>query len=500
MTNKGKKSGHYNLKRLLKLRNAMKIIVCIPFLLWISCTPRKISAPAPVFPIPSPEQFTWHNLEFYAFIHCSINTFTDKEWGFGDENPKLFNPDSLDVKQWVDVFKEVGMKAVIITAKHHDGFCLWPSAFTEHSIKNSLYKNGRGDILKELSDACKKVGLKFGIYLSPWDRNHSRYGHPEYIDYYRNQLKEIFTNYGPVFEMWFDGANGGDGFYGGSNEVRRIDRATYYNWPGTIKMVQEMEPKILFFSDAGPDIRWVGNERGIAGQTNWNTISADTLYAGKPGITELLNTGSEEGINWIPAEVDVSIRPGWFYHESEDTKVKTPEELFAIYLTSVGRGSNLLLNVPPDKHGRIAKEDIRSLRGLKELLDEKFSRKIVASHITSSNYRGNSKNYRPENLIDSDYDTFWSTDEVEINATIEIGFEDLTEINFIVIKETIQLGQRIKKFTIEAKVGADWKKVAEGTTIGYKRILPLAGIQTNKLRIKVVDAKACPVISEIEIY
>lgn len=305
-------------------------------ILAVSCRPSLISTPSPVGPTPSTKQLEWHELETYAFIHFTTNTFTGKEWGYGDESPSIFNPTNTNVDQWVRTLKNTGFKAVILTAKHHDGFCLWPSKYTKHSIAASPYKKGKGDLVKEVAQACKKHGLKFGIYLSPWDRNREDYGSPSYVTYYRNQLKELFENYGPVFEMWFDGANGGDGYYGGAREKRRIDGKTYYDWPGTISMVRNMEPNILFFSDAGPDIRWVGNERGIAGETNWNTISPDTLYAGKAGIESLLNTGHENGTSWIPAEVDVSIRPGWFYHAEEDGKVKTPEELFDIYLTSVG--------------------------------------------------------------------------------------------------------------------------------------------------------------------
>ena len=308
-----------------------------------------VEPPAPILPVPSENQLAWHEMETNAFIHFTINTFTGREWGYGDESPTLFNPTALNVDQWISTLKETGFKGVILTCKHHDGFCLWPSKYTEHSIKNSPYKNGKGDIVKEVSDACQKYNLKFGVYLSPWDRNHKDYGKPAYITYYRNQLKELFTDYGPVFEMWFDGANGGDGYYGGARETRKIDSRTYYDWPTTLNLIRSIQPQVLFFSDSGPDIRWVGNEQGYAGETNWNTLTPDTLYPGKPGIGNLLKTGSIDGTKWIPAEVDVSIRPGWFYHSEEDVLVKTPEQLFNIYLTSVGRGAVLLLNVPDEE-------------------------------------------------------------------------------------------------------------------------------------------------------
>jgi alpha-L-fucosidase len=285
----------------------------------------------------------------------------------------------MDVDQWVKTIKDAGLKAVILTCKHHDGFVLWPSKFTNHSIATSPYKNGKGDVVKEVSEACKKYGLKFGVYLSPWDRNRADYGSPSYVEYYRNQLKELFAAYGPIFEMWFDGANGGDGYYGGSKETRKINGKTFYDWPKTIELVRGLEPKILFFSDAGPEIRWVGNERGVAGRTNWNTISKDTLHAGKAGIEGLLNTGHENGKDWVPAEVDVSIRPGWFYHAEEDVKVKTPEQLFDIYMTSVGRGSNLLLNIPPDRRGQIHEIDVKNLLEWRRLLNERFANNLALS-------------------------------------------------------------------------------------------------------------------------
>jgi len=475
------------------------------FAIWViaflDCSSYKISPPAPLLPIPSASQLEWHNMEQYAFIHFSINTFTDKEWGYGDESPGLFQPDSLNVQQWVNLFKEVGFKAVIITAKHHDGFCLWPSQYTEHSIKNSPYKNGNGDIIKELAEACKNAGLKFGIYVSPWDRNNKDYGTPAYIDYYRSQLNELINNYGPFFEMWFDGANGGDGYYGGADEVRRIDGSKYYHWEETIEMVKKVNPGIIFFSDAGPGVRWVGNENGIAGETNWNMITPDTLFAGKSGITNLLNTGSEDGTDWIPAEVDVSIRPGWFFHESQNSRVKTPEDLFRIYLSSVGRGSNLLLNVPPDKRGLINEIDQESLRGFKKLVDEAFGNNLAKdAFISASDFRGKVKQFSPENMIDENKDTYWATNDEVQKAEITIEFENAKQIKFIVLAEPIQMGQRIKRFSIEANLNGNWVTVSEATTIGHKRIISYDNLLTARIRITILETRACPLISEIGIY
>ena len=478
-----------------------KIYSLIVFVLLASCKSNEIAPPQPLLPVPSSAQMAWHEMEMNAFVHFTTNTFTDKEWGFGDEKPSLFNPTQLNINQWISTLKETGFKGAILTTKHHDGFCLWPSRYTDHSVKNSPLQNGKADIVKEFSDACKKQGLKFGIYLSPWDRNRSDYGSDSYVEYYRNQLKELFNAYGPVFEMWFDGANGGDGYYGGANEKRKIIGASYYDWPTTLNIVREIEPNVIFFSDAGPSVRWVGNENGRAGETNWNTITPDTLFAGQSDINDLLNTGSENGTHWIPAETDVSIRPGWFYHAKEDSLVKTPEQLVEIYLTSVGRGSTLLLNVPPDKRGLFHEQDVKALRGFRTLLDHEFKTNFALnSGVEASSYRGNSKKYSPENLTDGNKETYWTTDDSVTTASLVLHLEKPQSVKYILLKEYIQLGQRIKSFHIEIEKEGVWKKVAEATTIGYKRILKIEPVLTNKIRISITSAKACPIISDVEIY
>lgn len=461
----------------------------------------EVAPPKALLPVPSEQQLSWHEMELNAFIHFTTNTFTDLEWGNGDESPSVFNPTQLDAGQWVKVLKEAGFKQLILTCKHHDGFCLWPSKFTEHSIKQSPYKNGNGDIVKEVSDACKKQGIKFGVYLSPWDRNRAEYGQPAYLDYYRNQLRELFTNYGTVSEMWFDGANGGKGYYGGANETRKINSSTYYDWPNTLDLVRKIQPNVIFFSDAGPDLRWVGNERGTAGTTNWNTIDNDTLYAGKAGIEQLLNTGAEDGKKWIPAEVDVSIRPGWFYHQKEDSLVKSPERLFEIYLTSVGRGSTLLLNVPPDRRGLFHENDIRSLQGFREMLNREFKTNLAKNaKVMASSSRGNSPAYSASMVNDGNKNTYWSTDDNILTGSLEIDLEKKQAIKYIVLQEYIRLGQRVKNFNVEVWQEGAWKEIATGTTIGYKRILALASLETDKIRINITASKACPVISNIDLF
>ncbi len=486
-----------------RLRQPSKgTLALVGFLVALSgCSRMKIELPEPVGPVPSPAQLKWQEMETNAFIHFTINTFTDKEWGFGDEKPSLFNPSEPDVDQWISTLKEAGFKGVILTTKHHDGFCLWPSQYTQHTIQQSPYKNGEGDLVKEVSEACRKHEMQFGIYLSPWDRNRSDYGNSAYIEYYRNQLRELFTNYGPVFEMWFDGANGGDGHYGGARETRRIAGATYYEWPVTLDAVKKMQPDVLFFSDAGPHIRWVGNEKGIAGTTNWNTITPDTLYAGKPGIEELLQTGSEDGTHWIPAEVDVSIRPGWFYHQKEDSLVKSGERLFDIYLSSVGRGSTLLLNVPPDRRGKIHENDLAALKEYRRLIDESFKNNLAKNAtVISSTIRGDDKRYSPMKTIDGEKNTYWATDDAVNSGWVELSLAEESNISFVMMQEYISLGQRVKEFSIEVFVNGSWQEVSRGTTIGYKRIVKIDPVRTAKVRINLKDAKACPVISSISLY
>jgi len=469
----------------------------------ISCN-KKVITPEPVLPVPTERQLAWQDMEQYAFVHFTTNTFTDKEWGYGDESPEVFNPTGMNTDQWIESFKVAGFKGVMLTCKHHDGFCLWPSAFTNHSIRNSKWKNGKGDVVKDVSESCKKYGLKFGIYLSPWDRNRADYGSPSYVEYYRKQLKELFTSYGPVFEMWFDLANGGDGYYGGAKEKRKIKIPEYYDWPTTTDLVRGMEPNIIFFSDFGPDIRWCGNENGYVGDPNWCMINNDSIYNGTMGNSKnnYLNHGAVNGKKWIPAEVDVSIRPGWFYHASEDNKVKTPEQLFEIYLNSVGRGANLILNIPPDQHGLVHENDVKSLKGWKKLIDEAFANNLaLGCKVKANTYRGKSMQFAASNLNDGNKETYWATDDGVLQGSIEFDLAKTQIVRYIVLQEYICLGQRVGKFNIEAWKDNSWQEIAVGTTIGHKRILRLDKlVETQKLRINIKHSKGCPVISNIEIY
>ena len=447
-------------------------------------------------PLPSERQLQWHALEFYGFLHFSINTFTDKEWGYGDESPTAFNPTDFDADQIVSTANAGGMKALILTAKHHDGFCLWPSKFTEHSVKNSPWKNGRGDVVREISDACRKHGLRFGVYLSPWDRNYKDYGRPEYIAYYRNQLRELLTNYGPIFEVWFDGANGGDGFYGGAREKRTIDRRTYYDWPTTWQLVRELQPLACMFSDGGPDIRWVGNERGHAGETCWATLRGADFAPGEAD-TKRLNMGDRPGSHWLPAECDVSIRPGWFYHASEDAKVKTPRQLLDLYFASVGRGGSFLLNLPPDRRGQIHENDARSLREFHQLWENLFKQNLAkGARFEIGGALAGAKESDPRRLLDEDRSTYWVADENTTSPELTLLFEQPITFDVVDLREFLPLGQRIEAVALDCWREGRWAEVGTATSIGNRRLIHIKPETTAKVRLRIVRSAAAPVLAE----
>jgi alpha-L-fucosidase len=460
----------------------------------------QVAPPEPFGAVPSPQHLAWHDLEYYGFIHFTLNTFTDREWGGGEESPELFNPSDLDPDQWARVAKQSGMTALILTAKHHDGFCLWPSKFTEHSVKNSPWKNGQGDVVRELAEACKRQGLKFGVYLSPWDRNHPEYARPEYITYYRNQLRELLTDYGEIFETWYDGANGGSGYYGGANETRRIDARSYYDWANTWALVRELQPNNIRFSDGGPDIRWVGNERGIGYDPNWATFN----LAGRwPGISEResLWHGDRGGTHWVPAECDVSIRPGWFWHPSQNDQVKSLDVLLDIYYASVGQGCNLLLNVPPDRRGQIHEIDIARLKELAVVLEKTFATDLARGKpVVADNVRGNDPGFAASRLTDGDRATYWAADDGVRRATVEVDFEQPVAFDRVRLQEHIALGQRVEEFTIEARVGGQWQEIGKGQSIGPRRILRTPRVNADRLRVTLAKCLVCPTLSTLEVY
>lgn len=460
--------------------------ILLSFLLMnilLSCTS---NPPKPYGVVPTNYQVDWQQLEYYMFIHFGPNTFTNVEWGDGKEDPKVFNPSDVDCRQWAATAKAAGMRGIIITAKHHDGFCLWPSKYSTHTVRESPWKDGEGDVLKELSEACKEYGLKFGVYLSPWDQNHPAYGTSEYNQIFANTLDEVLSGYGEVFEQWFDGANGGHG------------KKQVYDWDLSHKTVYKNQPQAIIFSDVGPGCRWMGNERGVAGETNWSTLNIEGFEPGHGAPpSEILNSGEMGGNAWVPAETDVSIRPGWFYSPSTDDKVKSVKKLMDIYYTSVGRNSNLLLNVPPDRRGRIHPNDSIRLMEFRDAINNDFKIDLIKdAEIQTSCVR--SHTYKASNMQDGDYNTFWAAEDNMLTPSIEIDFKGEKRFNRLMLQEYIPLGQRVASFTVKCwdNDKKDWEELTKATTIGYKRILRFPVVATSKIKIE-FETLACPVISKI---
>lgn len=448
----------------------MRIIPGWLLFLWLTVVIHPIFAQK--MPKPSKRQLEWQQLETTAFIHFTVNTFTGKEWGDGTESPSIFNPVNFDAERMIKTLKETGFKLAIITAKHHDGFCLWPTAYTEHSVKNSPWKNGKGDVVKEIEEACRKYGIKFGFYLSPWDQNHPSYGSPKYNIYYKNQLRELLTNYGEVAEVWFDGAKG--------QNVKDME----YDFDGYWKLVRELQPNAVMFSDVGPDVRWVGNEKGEAGETLWSTINVKPENAPGKMSPEYLNIGDPDGKRWIPAETDVSIRPGWFYHVEEDDKVRSGKNLVDLYYKSVGRNSVLLLNVPPDKQGLFAPQDEQSLYEYRSILNETFKNNLALKSV-------------PKSLTDGHLNTFLT---LQRGRPYEIDFKESILFDRISLQENIAEGQHAEEVLLEYWNGKNWSVISRATTIGYKRLLRFKEVGATKVRLTVIKSKRPVQISEVGFY
>ncbi len=451
----------------------------------------RVAPPAPINPVPATRQLAWHEREQYAFTHFGINTFTGREWGDGKESPAMFNPSQLDARQWVRAAKAGGFKMVVLTAKHHDGFCLWPSAYTEHSVKNSPWKGGKGDLVKEVSDACREFGLDFGVYLSPWDRHEPCYGDsPKYNEHYKKQLTELLSNYGKISMVWFDGACGE-----GPNGKKQV-----YDWEGYYEIVRRLQPSATIFSDAGPDVRWVGNEDGLAKDTNWAMYDRQKAKVGG-GVSSQMGSGDIEGPDWVPAECDVSIRPGWFYHAEEDGKVKSLKHLLDIYYRSVGLNSSLHLNLPPDRRGLIHENDVARLREWRQAIDTTFAHNLAArGDVKASNTRGNERLFSPRRILDNKRATYWAAEDGVTNASIEIDFHREQTFDRAMLQEYIELGQRIAEFNLEAWQNGQWKPVVQGTTVGYKRLLRFEPVTTSKVRLNITKARACPTLSSFGLY
>lgn len=461
--------------------------------------------------LPSKRQLDWQQLEFYSFIHYTVNTFTDKEWGNGEEDPAIFDPKGLDAAQWVDVCKSAGMKGMILTCKHHDGFCLWPSKYTEHSVKNSPWKNGKGDVVREVSEACRRTGLKFGIYLSPWDRHEKTYGDSEaYNRYFKNQLRELLTEYGDVFCVWFDGACGE-----GLNGKRQV-----YDWEGYYSIIRELQPDAVICV-CGPDVRWCGNEAGHCRKSEWSVVPAflqDTEKIAEKSqqedngeFSKYINTDDEdlgsrkvienaERLVWYPAEVNTSIRPGWFYHSSEDSQVKTVEELLDVYYKSVGGNSTFLLNIPPDRRGLIHEKDAAVLKKLGQVLNDTFSDNLaVNASVTASESLDN--DHAPINILDNRTASFWCPNKGTEEAELEVSLDSEQTFNIIVLMENIKFsGQHVEEFSLEVKEKGEWKEVFKGTVIGYKRICCLNEITAKEIKVKIMASRVFPTIEFFGVF
>ena len=470
------------------MRRYLPLLV-LPLLILSGCRPDD-DPPNAFGAVPSARQLAWHQLHYYAFIHFGPNTFTDLEWGHGDERPEVFNPGSFDARQWARTFRDAGMEGIIITAKHHDGFALWPSEYSTHTVRESAWRDGSGDVLRELSDACREYGLKFGVYVSPWDRNHPKYGTDEYNDVFKSMLGEVLSDYGDVFEVWFDGANGE-----GPNGKKQV-----YDFPGFADVVRRLQPQAVIFSDGGPDIRWIGNENGYADTTNWSTVRAGAFYPGIPDVNDQLQHGHRDGDTWLPGEADVSIRPGWFYHRAEDDKVKSVAALAEIWFRSVGMNANLLLNIPVDPRGLVHQNDSTRLMEFREWRDNAFTEALArGSLVVASNVRAGNQRFDASNLIDDDPESYWATDDGVNNASFDLTLSEPAAVNAILLQEYIALGQRVDSVTISVERMGTMTPVAFGTTIGNRRIVRFPRVETRRVKVELA-ARAPLVLSNVSLY
>lgn len=486
----------------------MKLTALFVFTIISFFVSAQVKSPAPYGVLPTSRQLKWHELEMYVLVHFTPTTFENKEWGFGDANPESFNPSAFDAGQIVGAVKDGGFNGVIFVSKHHDGFCLWPTNTTPYNISKSKWRNGKGDMVKEFETACRKLNMQFGVYCSPWDRNNPQYGSYEYIKTYRNQLKELYTRYGNLFMSWHDGANGGDGYYGGASESRKIDRTTYYGWDTTWAMTRKLQPMANIFSDVGWDVRWVGNEKGEAATTSWATFTPTPLEGkAKAGPGEVRDDLSPEGTRngkyWIPAECDVPLRNGWFYHPEQDSTVKTPAKLFDLYMKSVGRGAALDVGLAPDRRGLLHENDVASLKAFGDILKATFKTDLAKSaSIIASNTRGaDAIRFGTKQLTDGDRYSYWSSDDKVTSPSLELQWKTPQKFNLIRLRENIKLGQRIEKVELDAWRNGAWEKIGEATSIGSCRLILLDHpVETTKLRLRVVQSPVAVALSEFGVF
>lgn len=449
----------------------------------------KISFP-PNKVVPTERQIKHEEMEIVGFIHFGINTFDNREWGTGKENPKIFDPSDLDAMQWAKVAKKGGMKELILTAKHHNGFCLWPSEYTNFSVASSPWKNGKGDVVKALSQACRKEGLKFGVYLSPWDMHEPTYGSPTYITHYENQMRELLTHYGNISEFWFDGAKSPE-----------YAKKSIYDFKAWWALIRKLQPGCNIFSDVGPDVRWVGDEQGYAGKTDWSTFTPSREAVGETHFI-YQNQGDPFGTKWVPVECDVSIRPGWYYHPSQDSLVKTPQKLVDLYYKSVGRNGVLLINLPPNRKGLISKPDIKSIETFHSIIKETFAHNLAkdATVQSSSEYK-NSREFSGQNILDDKpQNSFWAANASDNKPELTIKLKTTETFDRIELQEPIKYGQRIGAFAVQAFLKGRWQDIAQGTTIGYKRLLRIQPVSTRVVRIRFLSYNNIPALSNFGLF
>jgi alpha-L-fucosidase len=483
-------------------------LLVFSFLVAAGAAMAQVKPPAPYGVLPSERQLNWHDKEMYVLVHFTPTTFENKEWGYGDADPSIFNPTQFDARQIVSAVRAGGFKGLILVAKHHDGFALWPTRTTTYNISKSPFRGGKGDMVKEFSDACRAGGLSFGVYCSPWDRNSPVYGTAEYVKLYREQLRELYTQYGPLFMSWHDGANGGDGYYGGARTTRKIDRSVYYGWDTTWAMTRKLQPGATIFSDIGWDVRWVGNERGEAATTSWATYTPQPLpgktKSGPGDVRDEFNPmGTRNGDFWIPAECDVPLRKGWFYHPEEDSSVKLPDRLFELYLKSVGRGGALDLGIAPDRRGLLHEADVKSLAGFGDRLARIFSDDFAPkAKLTVTNTRGNdTRAFGVSKLTDGDRYSYWATDDAVTQAAVELVWSSPQTFDLIRLREDIRLGQRIDSVAIDVYDGTTWTTAGTATSIGACRLVRFdRAVTANKLRVRIISSPVCPALSEIGVF
>ena len=440
-------------------------------------------------PVPTPAQLAWQREELALFVHFGINTFTDREWGDGTEDPKRFDPARLDARQWARAAKAAGFGTLVLTAKHHDGFCLWPTATTRHSVASSPWRDGKGDLVRECVDACREAGLGTGLYLSPWDRNHPTYGQGEpYDDVYIAQLTELLSNYGPMREVWFDGANG-EGPDG---------RRQAYDWPRIHGTVRRLQPQAVMFSDAGPDVRWVGNESGSAGAANWSQVDPARVPApgaNDPWTIEALQQGDPDGTVWRPAETDVSIRPGWFWHAAQNQEVRSAEKLLGLYFSSVGRNSKLLLNVPPNRDGLFDAPDLASLQGFHARRTALFAHDLLrGAQVRASGGRD------PQAVLDPDPERHWQAEPGQRGGWLEFYLPTPVRFDVVRVAEAIAHGQHVAAWRLQVHDGRDWATACWGNTLGYCRLVRIAPALGQRLRLLLDFAYDAPRIAQVSLF